>query len=90
MKPLGSVDLGLRKKLDNNKGSFSLTVSDLFNTNVWRTYIDLPEYNLVTSFRLQFYPRTYRLTYTRSFGNNELKSTRKRDTGSEEERKRVN
>ena len=51
---------------------------------------DLPDQNIKTHNKFDFSNRTYILTYSNSFGNSKLKSSRERQTGSEEERNRVN
>ncbi len=88
-KDFGALDVGIKKKLANNKGSFLFTTSDILNTLVFGGHVNLPAQNLYGDVRLQFTQRTYKLTYTRSFGNNQLKGTRNRSTGAEEEKGRV-
>ncbi|MCY7350134.1 MAG: outer membrane beta-barrel protein [Cytophagaceae bacterium] len=83
--------LGVQKKLRNNAGQFSLTVSDLFWTNQLRLRSYVPELNLDTKAQAYFNePRVVRLTYARDFGNQKVSVNSKRATGSDEERKRVN
>lgn len=90
-KAYGSVNLGLQKKFENNRGELSLNVSDLFWTDIWRFSTYIPEQNLDTNVKLVFSePRVIKLTYSRNFGNNILKKSRSRSTGSEEEKRRVN
>lgn len=86
-KPLGALTFGLQKKLKNNKGNFSFAVEDILFSRIWRVEIDTPE--LQYNQKYQFTERIFRLTYSRNFGNNKVKKARKRDTGSEEERRRV-
>ena len=89
LRPLGAVDLGIQKKTDKGKGKLSFTVTDIFNTIKMRSYIDLPEQNLVTQRNAQFTQRMFKLIYSRSFGNSKLEAKRSRADSSEEERKRV-
>jgi hypothetical protein len=86
----GMLNLGLQKKLNKDKGSFSLTWEDLLWTTPWLWDVSLPEYSLKS--HAAFYisePRIVRLTYARQFGNQKLKVSRKVATGSEEEQKRI-
>jgi hypothetical protein len=88
-KGFGSLDLGIKKKMKDQKGAFLFTTSNILNTLVFGSHVHLPEQNLYADVRLQFTQRTYKLTYTRSFGNAQLKGTRNRSTGAEEEKGRV-
>ncbi|MCB0569620.1 MAG: TonB-dependent receptor [Phaeodactylibacter sp.] len=87
--PMGAVNIGLQKVLPGNAGILRFGVDDLFNSLKFRGENNLPEYNLVSQFDLDFSQRTFKLAYSRNFGNKELKGARKRATGSEEERARV-
>jgi hypothetical protein len=87
--PLGAINLGLQKKFEDNGGALRIGIDDLLNTVKFRYQNDLPQYNLVGSGSFNFTRRTFKLTYSRNFGNKILKEKRNRETGSEEERQRV-
>lgn len=87
-KPMGSLDLGIRKKLDA-RSSINFSASNLLNSMDYHGYTHLPEKNLVGDIHLRFSWRTFKLTYTRSFGKEKLKDSRNRVTGAEEEKGRV-
>ncbi|MEO6721760.1 MAG: TonB-dependent receptor [Ferruginibacter sp.] len=89
MQQYGSLDLGIRKSLSNKKGTLVLNGSNLLNTFLFRPFANLPEQNLYNRGNLRFFSRTVKLTYSRNFGNNKLKSKRERPTAGEEEKGRV-
>lgn len=84
------MNFGMQKKIGDNGGTLRFAVNDIFNSFKLISSSDIPEQNLNTFNTLDFSNRTFILTYSRNFGNNKLKSSRKRSTGSDEERKRVN
>jgi hypothetical protein len=86
---MGSLDIGVRKKLKDNKSNINFAVTNLLNTLVFAFKADVPEHNIYADVRLKTFFRGYRITYTRSFGKEKLKANRDRITGSEEERGRV-
>ncbi len=90
MKPFGSVNLGLQKKFGEQGGLLRLGFDDIFNTMPYRDELNLEEQQQYFSSRLQFTQPTIKLTYTRNFGNQKVQGSRKRETGAEEERRRVN
>jgi len=83
---VGSINIGIQKKF--GKGTLRFVVDDLSNTTSWKLKTDLPQNNLRSYFDYDFHSRYARFTYTRSFGNNKLKSI-KLNSGTEEERKRI-
>ena len=83
---VGSLNAGIQKKL--GKGMLRFSIDDIFNTNNWKLKTDAPGNNLKTYFDYDFHTRYARLTDTRSFGNNKLKSVKLKQ-GAEEERARV-
>jgi len=88
--PVYGINVGVQKKFPGNGGTLRFGVDDVFNSFLWRIQNNLPEYNLVSNFEVDFSQRTFKLSYSRNFGNNQLKGARQRATGSEEERRRVN
>jgi hypothetical protein len=87
--PMGTLDVGVRKKLPGKWGSLVLNATNILNTNVIKWSVDLPEQNLVNTLTLRFARPTLKLTYTHGFGNNDLKGKRERSTGAEDESGRV-
>lgn len=89
--PFGSLNAGLQKKFKNDGGSLRLGYDNILNTMVWKSELDLlSEQGQQFENFLDFIPPTVRLTYSKNFGNSKLKSTRQRETGAEDERRRVN
>ncbi|MCK5105644.1 MAG: outer membrane beta-barrel protein, partial [Cyclobacteriaceae bacterium] len=87
--PYGMISFGIRKELGENGGVVNLNFSDIFGNMVYKWSAHVPQFNLNSSINLDFDIRVVKLTYTKSFGNNKLKSRSKRQTGSEEDLKRV-
>lgn len=87
--PIGALNIGIQKKFGGNAGTLRFGVDDVFNSLRWRGETNFPEHNLVSTFEADFSQRTFKVTYSRNFGNEKLKRQRQRATGSEEERGRV-
>ena len=88
-KALGAVNAGIQKKLKKNYGKLRFSVDDIFTTIKYKTFVERPEQHFTTRSDYNFSQRTFKLTYSRNFGNNSLKEKRNRSTGSEEEMQRV-
>jgi|APTNR8051073442_1049403.scaffolds.fasta_scaffold01915_2 hypothetical protein len=88
--PMTALNIGVQKKLPGNLGTLRFGIDDVLNSLKFGGGSNFPEYNLISKFDADFSQRTFKLTYSRNFGNNKLKGTRQRATGSEEERQRVN
>jgi hypothetical protein len=84
------MNIGIQKKFSDKWGTLSLSINDLWDSFKFKRITDIPEQNLNATFAADFSNRTVSLTYSRNFGNRDLKSTRDRETGAEEERRRVN
>jgi hypothetical protein len=85
--PFGSVNAGIQKRF-GEKGTLKIAMDDIFNTDFWKIRSYAPENNVNTSFVYKFHNQYIRLTYTKSFGNNKLRTV-KLKSGSEEERERI-
>jgi hypothetical protein len=86
--PLGSLNAGIQKKFAE-KGTLRFSMDDILYTNLWLIKTYSVENNLNSSFRYDWHNQFVRLTYSRNFGNNKLKSVKVK-SGSDEERRRVN
>lgn len=84
------LNLGIQKKLSEKWGTLKFTINDMLDSVEFNGGTDLPDQNILTSNTFDFSNRSFILTYTRNFGNKDLKSNRDRETGSEDERRRVN
>lgn len=80
------VNLSIDKKIPKWDSRVQLSFSDIFR----RDYSFESTDNLNRSYVLYSYePRVIRLTFTYNFGNNKLKKQRKRETGSDEIKERI-
>lgn len=84
----GSLDIGLQKDL-GSWGKLSLNASDLFQSNNWFGTTDQPDIDLYVRESWQVAERTFMLSWSNSFGNRKLKSSRQRQVGSAEEMQRI-
>ena len=88
-KEVYSISAGAQYKSKNEKHTFSLNLNDVFKTQIYMFSSNIPELNIHNQGRLDFDNRVLRFTYTHNFGSKKVKAERKRETGSEEERRRV-
>lgn len=86
-KPQGGVDAGVQKQLFQKKATLKLSVSDIFLTNPWTAITDYAGTYIKGSGTWE--SRTFRLNFTYRFGNNQVKDARQRQTGLEQESKRI-
>ena len=88
LKSMGSLNFGIQKELKENKGTIKIAGEDLLWTQRFSLANSNSEKGFKTDLELKITTRVVRLSYSLNFGNKQIKSV-KRDTGSEEERKRV-
>ncbi len=89
IEPRGQVDIGIRKKLTGNKGTLTLSFSDILGTNVWNYQAEFLQEGASLQGFWDTHVRSIKVTFNKSFGNKKLKSV-DIDSGAGEERKRVN
>ena len=82
-----SVDVGIQKKLWNNRGNIKLGVSDLFDSMNWEGQNDFGA--LAMYAHGGWDSRQAKLNFTYLIGNNQVKGNRDRNTGLEDESKRI-
>lgn len=86
-KALWSMDAGVQKIIFKGKGNIKASFSDVFHTIKWRGTSDFAGQYLVASGH--FESQQFKLNMTWRFGKNTVKAARQRQTGVEEEGKRV-
>jgi hypothetical protein len=87
-KPMGMLNAGIQKKLMNNKVTLRVNVDDIFWTNKFRgvaIYKDI-DFNV----RSQWPSRQFRVSMSYSFGNQNVRAARQRNTGSTDLQQRAN
>jgi len=88
-------NLGFKKELENNNGSFQLSISDIFRANVYRGHLgplitDAFNSDVYVNYQPESHFRPIiKLSYSRSFGTASNKSQRSTDAASKDERSRL-
>lgn len=86
--PMGSLDVGIQKKILDGNGSLKLSYSDLFLTANWVGFNDAVDGLIVHTFT-ERETRILQLNFNYRFGKNTVKTSRSRKTGLEEENNRI-
>jgi len=89
-KSFGMANFGLQKRFGENNNKLRFAITNLFNGGVARGTTDIPAENIFVNINLRFEQRTYKLTYSQSFGNKKLNDKRNRTSASDEEQRRMN
>lgn len=87
--PLGSLDMGIQKKVLNDKGTIKLSYSDLLGTANWggtNDAVDALRVQTTTDRETQI----IQLSLNYRFGSSSVTESSRRSTGAEEERNRIN
>lgn len=87
-------NLGFKKELENNNGSFQLSISDIFRANEYRgldgaVITDAFDSNVLVNYQAESHFRPIiKLSYNRSFGST-IKKTSHKNNGTKEEQDRL-
>ncbi|WP_158288320.1 TonB-dependent receptor domain-containing protein [Mucilaginibacter psychrotolerans] len=90
--PNAAINLGFKKELPNQKGSFQLSVSDLFSSVIYRAKIgQLTTDAFNTDVRVSYQPESrffpiIKLSYSRALGTNSKASRKNKGTDDEQKR----
>jgi hypothetical protein len=87
IEPQGSLDFGFSKRLFDGKGNIKLSASDVLLTSNSDVYVDQNDVNLFVNQVND--TRRVTLNFTYNFGNQKVKSARKRKTSSSDESNRI-
>ncbi len=83
-----SIDAGIQKKIMDGRANIKVSVSDIFYTAFWRA--DQEFGGLAIDGSGGWESRQFRVNFSYLLGNSQVKATRKRKTGLEDEKSRVN
>lgn len=86
MDGMGAMDIGIQKKLFNNRANLKVSVSDVFKTNKWHGVSRFGA--LYMNINGGWDSRRLKVNFTYQLGNNQVKS-RNRRTGLEDEQNRI-
>lgn len=89
IRPIGKINVGIKKQLKKEQGVITMTISDLLNSGQWKIDMNVPEANIQSTMFYDWGSRSVNLTYSRKFGNKKLNKVEIK-SGSEAEQQRVN
>jgi iron complex outermembrane recepter protein len=81
------IDVGAQKIILKGQGNIKFSATDIFWTNYDRSFLVFGAQTIVGQFKRE--SRQFKLNFTYRFGNNQVKSSRNRASGLEEELKRT-
>lgn len=87
-KAMGAMDVGIQKTLFKGNGTARLSFGDVLHTAGWNSVNDFTP-GLYMTGRGTWESRTVRLNFDYRFGNQSVKSARRRQTGMDAENKRI-
>ena len=87
MNAMWSLDAGIQKKLMDGKANLRLAVSDIFRTNHWSGISRFGVLDMRVAGGWD--SRRFRMSLSYNFGNSEVKAARRRNTGLEDEQRRI-
>lgn len=82
------MDISIQKKISEKWGTIGFKILDVFNDNYWAFTSELPENNYRSRTIYDGWHTTFQVTWVKNFGKQNLKETKERKTGSEEEQER--
>ena len=86
-KALGSINIGVSKKILKEKATIKFAITDLLNTQRWEQTATTNTLDLRTYRKWE--SRNLAISFSYRFGNNKIKSARDRETGSSSEIDRI-
>ncbi len=87
-KQQGSVDVGVQKRILNDRGTIKVAVDDIFFTTPWRGISDASSGFYIDT-KGNWESRRLKINFTYRFGGNDVKGARERKTGLDDENRRI-